>query len=64
MRNLTTMIFVPAALLVVIGCDLASIDPGGGRPFPFVAVLMRDQQVMPAVQSVPLARLLLANQAA
>ncbi|MBL6704681.1 MAG: hypothetical protein ISQ06_01120 [Planctomycetaceae bacterium] len=30
MRNLTTMIFVPAALLVVIGCDLASIDPGGG----------------------------------
>jgi hypothetical protein len=30
MRNLTALVIVPAALLVVIGCDLASIDPGGG----------------------------------
>ncbi|NQV23288.1 MAG: hypothetical protein HQ518_02880 [Rhodopirellula sp.] len=30
MRNLTAVVIVPAALLVVIGCDLASIDPGGG----------------------------------
>jgi hypothetical protein len=30
MRNLTVLVIVPAALLVVIGCDLASIDPGGG----------------------------------
>lgn len=31
MRNLTALVIVPAALLVVIGCtDLSSIDPGGG----------------------------------
>ena len=30
MRNLTALVIVPAALLVMIGCDLASIDPGGG----------------------------------
>ena len=30
MRNLTALVIAPAALLVVIGCDLASIDPGGG----------------------------------
>ena len=30
MRNLTVLVIVPAALLVVIGCDLASIDLGGG----------------------------------
>lgn len=30
MRNLTALVIIPAALLVVIGCDLASIDPGGG----------------------------------
>lgn len=30
MRNLTALVIVPAALLVVIGCDLASVDPGGG----------------------------------
>ena len=30
MRNLTAFVIVPAALLVVVGCDLASIDPGGG----------------------------------
>jgi len=30
MRNLTALVIVPAALLVMIGCDLAKIDPGGG----------------------------------
>ena len=30
MRNLTALVIVPAALLVLIGCDLAAIDPGGG----------------------------------
>lgn len=30
MRNLTALVIVPAALLVIIGCDLAKIDPGGG----------------------------------
>lgn len=31
MRNLTALVIVPAALLVVIGCtDLSSLDPGGG----------------------------------
>lgn len=30
MRNLTALVIVPAVLLVLIGCDLASIDPGGG----------------------------------
>lgn len=30
MRNLTALVFAPAALLVIIGCDLASLDPGGG----------------------------------
>jgi hypothetical protein len=30
MRNLTALVIVPSALLLVIGCDLASIDPGGG----------------------------------
>jgi hypothetical protein len=30
MRNLTALVIVPVALLVMIGCDLASIDPGGG----------------------------------
>ena len=30
MQKLTALVIAPAALLVVIGCDLASIDPGGG----------------------------------
>ena len=30
MRNLTALVIAPVALLAVIGCDLASMDPGGG----------------------------------
>lgn len=30
MKNVTLLVIAPAALLAIIGCDLASVDPGGG----------------------------------